>query len=116
MKKENYSEYIKINDVNLKNNKAITLISLVITIIILIILAGIAINFAIGKNGLITKAQETAQLQKLAEIKEKIGTDILNAEVEATLRGEKIEQAQIEDIISKYGKLRRRWRYNKIKR
>lgn len=42
--------------VNVKNNKGITLIALVITIIILLILAGISIAMLTGENGLLTKA------------------------------------------------------------
>lgn len=41
----------------ISNNKAITLISLVITIILLIILAGIAINLGLKENGLLDKAK-----------------------------------------------------------
>ena len=44
----------------LKNQKGITLVALVITIIILIILATIAISFAFGSNGLITRAQDAS--------------------------------------------------------
>ncbi|MFR0823504.1 MAG: hypothetical protein ACLU84_05295 [Clostridia bacterium] len=42
----------------MKNEKAMTLISLVVTIVILIILAGISINVTIGDNGIITKAKQ----------------------------------------------------------
>lgn len=89
----------------MRKNRGITIISLVITIIILIILAGLTINMAIGENGIITKARETKKLQTIAEAKEKIGTEILAAQVEATERNEELEQSQIEDIISKYGEL-----------
>lgn len=41
----------------LKNKKGITLISLVVTIVIIVILAAVAINVAIGDNGLFTKAK-----------------------------------------------------------
>ena len=85
--------------------KGITLISLVITIVILIILAGVAINMTLGENGIFKKAQEAKRLQKIATAKEQIGTEILSAQVEAIERNEELEQAQIEDIISKYGEL-----------
>ena len=42
----------------IKEEKGITLVALVITIIILIILATIAINFAFGDNGLINRAEQ----------------------------------------------------------
>ncbi len=41
---------------NFKNEKAITLIALVITIIALLILAGISIATLTGNNGLLSKA------------------------------------------------------------
>lgn len=41
----------------MKNQRGITLISLVVTVVILIILAGVALNVTIGDNGIITKAR-----------------------------------------------------------
>ena len=45
----------------LKEQKAITLVALVITIIILLILAGVALSLVIGDNGLIKKSKESAE-------------------------------------------------------
>ena len=56
------------------NNKGITLIALVITIIILLILAAVAIQLALGDNGLIKKAQSGQEKQTIAEVKEKFKT------------------------------------------
>ena len=56
------------------NNKGITLIALVITIIILLILAAVAIQLALGDNGLIKKAQSGQEAQSIAEVKEKFKT------------------------------------------
>ncbi len=44
---------------NLKSNKAITLVALIITIIILLILAGVSLSMILGENGLINKAQSS---------------------------------------------------------
>ena len=44
-----------------KNNKAITLIALIVTIIVLLILAGVSIATLTGDNGLLTKAQEAKE-------------------------------------------------------
>ena len=54
---------------NIKNNeKAITLVALVVTIIVLIILAGVSINLVLGNNGIITKARDArSNFQKAAE-------------------------------------------------
>ena len=50
----------------MKNNKGITLVSLIITIIILIILAGITINITVGQDGIITKAKEAKTNTEIA--------------------------------------------------
>ena len=42
---------------NLRNEKGVTLIALVITIIILFILAGIIINTTMGDSGIVNKTQ-----------------------------------------------------------
>ena len=87
------------------SNKAITLIALVLTVIILIILAGVSISILFGDNGVVTKAKEAGKKYKISAIKERIQLEIANAETDAILRGEKLEVAQLEDIINKYGKL-----------
>ena len=66
----------------MKKTKGITLISLVITIIILIILAGIAINFAMGENGIITRAKNSKEQYTKEEIKEKLSLKIDDIQIE----------------------------------
>ena len=46
---------------NLKQEKAITLIALVITVIVLLILAGVSIAMLTGDNGIITQAQKAKE-------------------------------------------------------
>ena len=41
----------------MKNNKGITMIALIITIIVMLILAGVALSFTIGEDGVINKAE-----------------------------------------------------------
>ena len=41
---------------NLKNQKGITLVALVVTIIVLLILAGVSLSLVAGSNGIMTKA------------------------------------------------------------
>ena len=48
------------------NNKGITLVALVITVIVLLILAAVGIGAIAGEDGLITKAQEAAELYEQA--------------------------------------------------
>ena len=56
----------------MKKEKGITLIALVVTIILLIILAGVSLVVLFGDNGIITKAGETKEMQKIAELTEKL--------------------------------------------
>ena len=60
-----------------KEIKGITLITLAITIVVLIILAGVSINAVMGDDGIIKKAQNSANLTKEAEVKEAINRTIL---------------------------------------
>ena len=46
--------------------------ALVITIIIMIILATVAINYLFGENGLITKAQQAAEMSNIENVREKL--------------------------------------------
>ena len=89
----------------LRNQRGITLIALVVTIIVLIVLAGIAISMTVGENGIFTKAREAKRLQITAEAKEKIGAEILDAQIEATQKNEQLQQSKVEEIIAKYGEL-----------
>lgn len=53
-----------------KSNKGITLIALVITIIVLLILAGVSISMLVGENGIITQAQKAKNETERAAQKE----------------------------------------------
>ena len=60
-----------------KEIKGITLITLAVTIVVLLILAGISINTVVGDNGIIKKAQNSAELAKESEAKEIINRAIM---------------------------------------
>ena len=70
---------------NLKSNKAITLVALIITIIILLILAGVSLSMILGDNGLINKAKSS-----------------VNAYQQAALNEQNLLQS-IEDYMGNYG-------------
>ena len=55
--------------INFKTN-GITLIALVITIVILIILATVTINFVFGEDGLIARAEQSAEISEITSILE----------------------------------------------
>ena len=52
------------------NEKAITLIALVVTIVILLILAGVTITMTLGQNGLFTRAREGAAAYNESEVRD----------------------------------------------
>ena len=56
----------------IKENKAITLIALVVTIVVLIILAGISIGALTGNNGIINQTQNAKEQTEIADEKERI--------------------------------------------
>ena len=56
----------------LRKEKGITLIALVITIIVLLILAGVSIAMLTGDNGILTQAQKADEQTEIAEEKEQI--------------------------------------------
>lgn len=59
-----------------KENKGITLIALVVTTVVLILLAGTSINFVLGDNGIITKAQQAKMQTEFSKYKEEL--DLFN--------------------------------------
>ena len=63
-----------------KKMEGITLVALVVTIVVLIILAGVTINAVIGDDGIIKKAQESANLTKESEAKEIINRAVIECE------------------------------------
>ena len=63
---------LKLSKKDIKANRGITLIALVITIIVLLILAGVAIATLTGDNGLLTKAGDARNTTQDAEIEEEI--------------------------------------------
>ena len=52
------------------NEKAITLIALVVTIVILLILAGVTITMTLGQNGLFTRAKAVIKAYEQAEVRD----------------------------------------------
>ena len=83
--------------IRIQENKAITLIALVITIVILIILAGVAVNLSLGENGIFNRAKTAREQYKMAEVKEKIELAIVDIQSEKMGKG---EQCTIDTIIS----------------
>ena len=62
-----------------KSNKGITLIALIITIIVLLILAGVSIAMLTGENGILKRANEAVDITKYKTAEEKVNLAIIGA-------------------------------------
>ena len=87
MKKEKLKKQTNFNTQKLKNNKAITLIALVVTIVVLLILAGISISLVVGDNGLIRKSKDAKKQYEEAQANELAMTDEAGDLIDETVTG-----------------------------
>ena len=87
MKKEKLKEQTNFNTQKLKNNKAITLIALVVTIVVLLILAGISISLVVGDNGLIRRSKDAKKQYEEAQANELAMTDEAGDLIDETVTG-----------------------------
>lgn len=90
---------INIHTCDLKKEKGITLIALVITIIVLLILAGVSIVTLTGENGLIGKAIEAERLYKIEQEKEIISIAYMSMQDK-----QEITKEMLKDEIQKLNK------------
>ena len=86
---------LKLSKKDIKANRGITLIALVITIIVLLILAGVTIATLTGDNGLLTKAGDARNTSEKAGEKERIQMEVAGA---YDLTG-KLVASQVEENI-----------------
>ncbi len=67
----------------MKRTKGITLLALVITIVIMLLLAGVALQMAMGENGLIVKSTQAKKEQAKSELLEIVKLNYLNLKTKA---------------------------------
>ena len=79
----------------MKKNKGITLIALVITIVIMLLLASVAIQMAMGENGLISKSVQAQKQQAKSELYENAKLSYTNLKVKALENGQPIPEAYL---------------------
>ena len=78
--------------VNLKQEKGITLIALVITIVVLLILAGVTIAMLTGDNGILTKAQTSKTKSAEEEARERVSLMLAEWKMENAINGISLDQ------------------------
>ena len=66
----------------LREERAITLVALVVTIVVLLILAGVTINLVVGQNGIIARVKEAAQKTENATKNEMMAMDNFSSDIE----------------------------------
>ena len=90
----------KIFKKNIKDERAITLIALVITIIVLLILAGISISMLSGDNSILSRATNAKKMTDKSQIVEQARLDILG--VIADKSSQDMTDIEIKDILDDY--------------
>lgn len=85
--KINFIKLLYKEENNMKNNKGITLVALVVTIVVLLILAGVSINLVLGNNGIIAKAKDAETKSAEASQNDLKGMNGLVSEMEGALAG-----------------------------
>ena len=86
----------------LKQNKGITLVSLVVTIIVLIILAGISLYLVLGGNGLIENAKGTKPIVDISSAQERL--ELVKGPVQLEKYGVNLDDylEELEKVKEKY--------------
>lgn len=88
------------------NERAITLIALVVTIVIILILAAITITMTLGENGLFQRSQDAKNATIKAMADEEVELAVSNLKMETTIREMTTEQSRkfLEDELKKSDK------------
>ena len=66
---------------NLKNQKGITLVALVVTIIVLLILAGVSLRLVAGDEGILKRSETAVNKTTATSIEERADLGIANAKL-----------------------------------
>ena len=88
----------KIRKLN-KEVRGITLVALVVTIIVILILAGVALNFTIGDNGIFSRANRSRIEYDIAQTKETLDLIFVDAYAEKTVNPEYNQDEFLDDYV-----------------
>ena len=81
-----------------KDNKAITLIALVVTIIVLLILAGVSINFIFGADGIFSKSQYAVDKYKNAQEEENVMLGKIEQQIDSNRETIMVDKAEYDQL------------------
>ena len=99
---------------NIKSNKAITLIALVITIVVLIILATVIINLSLGNNGILNRARTATEQYQNAENHEHTEVAKTTNQIDSYAYGNRngITSQQYNELLKRIEKLEEKTNYH----
>ena len=101
MRKNNFLERntnLKKSNEKVREQKAITLIALVITIIVLLILASVSIAMLTGENGILTKASNAKEKHAISQAKEKVELAIQELMIEEQSKGNTLTKERLKGL------------------
>ena len=83
-----------------KEERGITLIVLLVTIIVLVIISAVAINIALGDNGIITSTETATRNYTIAEYEEIIEENVQRTILESAVMGEEATLENLRDNLN----------------
>ena len=83
-----------------KEEKGITLIALIVTVVILVIISAVAINIALGDNGIITSTETATKNYSIAEYQEIIEENVQRTILESAILGEEATLENLRDNLN----------------
>lgn len=83
----------------IRKERGITLIALIVTIIILLILAGVSILFLTGENGILNRAKVAKDETELATVKEELQLFVGDKIADLTSNGKKVTMDEIANYL-----------------
>ncbi len=89
------------NKILSRENKGITLISLVITIIVLLILAAVSIGMLFGENGILTQAEEASEEHRAGSVEEQRDLWLLEQNIKKQTNDDTMKIETVEEIANR---------------
>lgn len=89
----------------MKNNKGITLITLIVTIIVLLILSAVTINSIVGENGIISRARESQIVTAIADTMFDLESNIVDINIDRIATTPKYTATEMMIELTKRGLL-----------
>lgn len=88
---------------NIKNQRGITLLMLVITIVVILIIATVLISYSIGDGSILETAKKVKIEEELRSIKSRVDSEVkAKQEIEGRTEGVTLTKEEQKEILGKY--------------